>query len=363
VKRFLILCSLLLAPTAWPDGLVRENFEGVRPTGMGNAFLALSDDNNVMWYNPAALTKTTGLHGNIFDFTLGADSLETVGNVKNAIFNGNYSGLISPDSTFVRFDVKPSFFSKYFGFSLYTHTNGYWDIQSLQLPSVDVYAYSDVGAITAMAFPVSEYFSFGFSLRGLIRSGADIHLDTLTLLQNLGGISQAAFMEAIYDELKKMSGYGYGFGLNLGSLATIPLGKTGPRLQLAATIEDVGQTTFKQLGSSLTPPAIPMSFHSGMALIYDVNKRAQVNFTADVRHMFEPLPFVKTAHLGLEYRHKYFALRTGLSEGYLTYGFSWTTLPHTQIHFSSYAAEVGNGWQQRSQRFFLVQAVIGFNPF
>jgi len=79
--------------------------------------------------------------------------------------------------------------------------------------------------------------------------------------------------------------------------------------------------------------------------------------------MFEPIHFAKSAHLGLEYRHKYFGLRGGYDQGYFTYGASWELLPHTRVHFASYAKELGENFHERSQRWYVVQLVIGFRPY
>ena len=61
---------ILLIPSLAFSSLIRNPYEGVRPTGMGNAYIAISDDFNALWYNPAGLTKIKGFHFNLFIFYL-----------------------------------------------------------------------------------------------------------------------------------------------------------------------------------------------------------------------------------------------------------------------------------------------------
>lgn len=352
----------LMSRVALCDGLSRETYEGVRATGMGNAFTSIVDDGNMLWYNPAALTSVSGVRGNLFDLTLGADQWGTLTNLYNGLSTGDFNSLISGDKTYLRFSAKPAFYTKYFGLSLFSITNGYWNIQRLLFPTVDVYAYSDLGVIAGIGLPVGDYISLGFSVRAFMRTGMDFHMDTASMLASLG-ISQIDFMRAIYDELAKASGTGYAVGLNVGSLLKIPIpGKHATRVQAAITVENFGQTTFLPLRTLKTPTNIPMSVNLGSALIYDLDKSSKFQLAADYRNALGRLPFFKKAHLGIEYQHRYFGLRAGFSEGYPSYGMSLTVLPHTQFHFSSYSYELGNNYHEQSQRFYLLQAVIGFNP-
>src|SRR3954463_9660759 len=98
----LTLSSIRLSAT----GLVREPYQGVRPTGMGNAFLALSDDNNALWYNPAGLARVKNYHVSIIDMTVGVDNLDALGRLGSALFAGNYNGLIRTDRQWFRMGLR-----------------------------------------------------------------------------------------------------------------------------------------------------------------------------------------------------------------------------------------------------------------
>ena len=83
--RLIFTLILLFVTTVANARLIREDFQGVRAMGMGNAFIALADDANLLWSNPAGLAKVRGVKVNLLDFTLGADSLVTLNQVSRAL--------------------------------------------------------------------------------------------------------------------------------------------------------------------------------------------------------------------------------------------------------------------------------------
>ena len=370
-KLFLHLFLLSLFATSLAhagSGLVREQFESARATGMGGAFTAIADDGNCLFYNPAALARVKGVHWTLIDMGLVVDGMDTLTRLKNFVFANDAANLLRQDLEYFGFNFRTQFTTKYFSFGVYSNTRSFFDLQTfsflgIAIPDVDVYAYNDVGAIAGIALPIGPYFSLGVSTRLFIRTGIDAHISALDLLANLG-LSQTDFTSAAYTELSKLMGNGWGLGVNLGSLIRIPLGgKDTPELSIAATVEDVGNTSFTALATPNGPPKIPMTFHGGVALIYPLGKVTKLNVSVEARHIFENLPLVKQSHLGVELRHKAFSVRAGLYQGYFTYGASFELLPHTKIHASSYAVELGNSWHERSQRWYMLQASIGFNPF
>lgn len=341
--------------------LVRNNFEGVRPTGMGNAFLALADDANAIWYNPAGLARIKKAHVNLFDFILGADSLDTASRIGDAVFNGNYKDLYRTDTQFVRFSALPSLIVPYFGLSIYDNIFGFADLGNLTQGTVDIYAFNDLAVIGGIGIPLGDYLSIGFSVRAIQRSGIDATLSVSDLMTKLG-TNPNNFLANVYNELKKLAGTGWGVGANVGAILRVPLATQSPKFQLAATVEDVGRTTFKKMGGPSPPPPIEPSFHAGAALLYTLGKRTSLNFVLDSRHLLEDLPINKMMHAGVELKAGPFGFRLGAHQGYPTAGLSIETPPHTRIYFSTYAVELGDDWWERDQRWYLLQLNIGFNP-
>ncbi len=237
--------SALLSQSATAAGLLRENFESTRAAGMGNAYVALADDSNALWQNPAGLAFIQGTHVNLIDTTLSVDSLDTLIRLKNLIFSADAENFLRLDTQYQAFNFKPVFTTKYLGFSLYNNTFGffdtkYLDILGFSIPSVDVYAFNDTALIAGFGVPVTNYFSFGASARLMMRTAIDANLSAQDLVAQLGLASIEDFESAIYTNLKSLAGNGYGIGLNIGTMLKLPLsgGKDAPMLQLAGVVED-----------------------------------------------------------------------------------------------------------------------------
>lgn len=360
MRRTLFILLFLSAQMATAK-LVRVPFEGVRPTGMGNAFLAIADDANALWYNPAGLAQVRGFHFNLFDFILGVDNSNTLSRLNNALFDGKYKGLLRQDTQFIRLSTLPTLITPYFGLGFFDNLQMFTDIGNLQRLEIDAYGFNDLGVIAGFGFPVGDLFRFGFSTRLIQRSGVDATLTIQDLLAQVG-VGSTDFLGAVYDNLRKLAGTGWGVGLTVGSLLRVPLATKSPHLQFAATVEDFGYTSFRKLGSGGTPPRIEPSYNFGVGLNYTLTKVSDFNVAMDARHVFSSVPVHQMFHFGLEYRHRFFALRTGAYQGYPTLGVSFEALPHTRIHFSSYSVELGQKLWERQHRWYLLQVIIGFSP-
>ncbi len=365
MKRIgLTFLLLFFAPCAFGE-LLRTPYPGVRPTGMGNAFLAISDDNNALWYNPAGLARVKDYHVSIIDLSMAVDSFATLGRLGDALFGGNYNGLIEADKQFVRVGTRPTLGMPYFSMALFNQANAFLemsDIDNLNA-NVDIYAFNDIGLALGFGVPLGPYVSVGATGRVFHRTGVDATLTALDLITQLGLPSTNDFMAAAFDHVVELAGAGLGIGIDLGVMASVPLPAGYPRWTLAAVANDVGTTSFRPIGLESGPPSVPMTVHFGTALEYELGmRRGHLNLAFDFRNAFDSASLIKKTNLGIEYKHRYFALRGGLSQGYPSGGISFQFPPHTRIHFSTYGAELGAGLWQRAQRFYMLQFAIGFNP-
>jgi len=365
----LTLLTFLIFSTIAQGKSLRVPYQGVRPLGMGNAFVALADDSNLLWYNPAGLARVKGFHFNLIDLQLGADSRDTLDRMNNFIFKDDSRNLLRSDTQSMRVGSRPTFMMPYFGWAFYENFNSFTDLQnidSITAPldaSVDINLFNDAGFILGLGIPASKYFSIGVSGRIFQRNAVDTHLTAQDLLSELS-VTQTDFREAIFNHVEDLIGVGYAVGINGGVLAEIPLPKDYPTVTLAATAEDIGQTTFRKMGDLPLPKAIRPSYHFGAALQYKLNTLSNLNFALDHRNFGESLPWFKKWHFGTEYRHKYFALRAGVNDAYLTFGASIEFPPHTRLHIATYQTELDDySFLTRGQRWYVMQLTIGFNPF
>lgn len=362
--------ALTLIFALWTLGasaeIVRESYQSTRALGMGNAFLAISDDATALWYNPAGLARIKGAHFNLIDTSLKIDGRDTLTRVGNAVFHGDFNNLIRQDLQAMAFSMRPTFVTKYFGISFFENVSSFSDFRDLNSLSAtaDIYTFNDVGLILGVGVPFSDYFSLGVSVRAFQRSSLDTVLTTETLISQIG-IDADNFQNAIYNYLKTQFGTGWGVGMNLGAMAKIPIfGKGGPDWTVAFLGENLGGVHFRKLGSqNKIPNDLKMTYHVGTAFRYPLTKMTELNLTFDYRHLFETdVPGPKKVHIGMEYRGLGFDLRAGLHQLYPSFGFGLKFPAHTRVNLATYGVELGDNALERMKRLWEVQLVLAFNP-
>ncbi|NBV49987.1 hypothetical protein EBR78_02060 [bacterium] len=358
----LILFSFFVCQVICHAGLLRPGYQFSRPTGMGNAFLALADDANALFYNPAALARVKGVRVHLVDAQLAVDNTETLTRLKQALFDNNTDGLIESDRQSLGLSIKPTLITPYFGLAIFDQAFGSFDLQNLQGDRVDVFGFNDLGIAVGFGIPFSDYFSFGFGIRAVQRSSIDIDKPTSQLISELG-LDALTINSNPWNALKNYLGVGYAFPIQLGVLFRLPqVTKQSPIIRLAATVEDLGNTRFTRVSGASAPSTILASYNFGASLQYGLGKDTVLNITSDLRNQFRSLPLFKTFHLGTELRHKIAAIRGGIHQGYPTFGASLEFPPQTRIHFSTFSMELGDNLWQKEQRWYQIQLVIGFNP-
>ena len=332
---------------------LRNQFEGVRPLGMGNAFLAIADDKNALWYNPAGLAFIKDSRLDFNDFILGGDSIDTVERIQRAALRGEVNSLWRKDTQMGRVGFFPAYYGPHFGVSAYYSAFGFSEVDNFDGEEVDIYAVSDLGVLASAGMPFHKNFSGGISLRGMARKGIDKTQNGLALARALG-ITQAQLANSLYSNLWPSAKLGYGFGVNAGLLWRLPR----PRLSFAATAEDIGHTNFKGIDGGTPPPPIRGTYHFGMAMTFPLKRGNSLQVALDFHHLLERVIFVKQTHLGVEWTSGMFSLRAGLNQGYLTTGFSFNT-DFVRVAFSTHATELGNSLWERSHRWYQAQLVFG----
>lgn len=375
--RLTLFILLSLSTTGWAR-MTRNPPIGIRPSGMGNAFSALADDSNAVFYNPAALARVKGSHFTLIDFDLGVESLDSLNRIGNAVFKGDTNNLIRTERPmYIRMGLKPTFFlTQYFAISIYDRVQAFFDLDALKAAqsfdplnpdltilqrAVDFFFFNDLGIMTAFAIPASQYFSLGVSFRLLLRTAVDSYITVQQMLES-AGMDASGLMNNLTSSVLKSSGVGWGLGATIGALIKVPLPVKSPELFLSTAIEDVGNTTFRSYGNYPRPAPVKAVYVAGAALKYSLSNLNQLNVLLDLKSDFVPVHFIRTVCFGTELKLGGLALRTGLYDGYFTYGTSLRLAPHTDLHFSSYALELGADLWEKSQRFFLLQLAIGFNP-
>lgn len=363
MRNWLAIAILSCLSSNGEARLLRGPVEGVRPAGMGNAFLAVADDENSLWYNPAGLADTSEVHFHLFDFNLGFDSLDTLTRLKNAVFEGDYSNLFRTDTQYLRLSVAPSLFVPYFAVSAYFHSDTFLDMQNFSGADLDIASFHDAGAIAGVGLPVGKYLSIGAAARVFQRIAVDETIAPLDLLAQLG-IPQSTFEEAVYDYLMDRAGEGWALGVTLGALAKIPVGSKTTELRFAFVAQDFGGTRFTALAGKSAPKELPGQYHFGSSLRYTLARDAYLRIAVDWRDaLSSSSAILKRLSLGIELKSGTFSLRAGIREGRWSLGASLDVLPHTRLDFVTFGRELGESLFEREYRLYLMRLAIGFNPF
>lgn len=361
----ILALAALLSSTARAD-LINEPYAGVRPLALGNAFIAMADDDNTPWYNPAGLVNIRGAHLTLLDFTLGTNSWGTLHNAYDAGYHQNFNSLLSTSNPqYLRANFKMTYIQKYFSFTVYDGVQTFSQFQNLTTvgpsSSVMINSANDLGAMAALAVPFGDYISFGVSMRFIQRSSINADLSPQILINAMEAEQSVNPLTTAENLVEQGIGLGWGISAIAGLMGTVPFSSTG-KLVLAATAENIGETTFRSIGGSNVPPAIRPSYNTGLNLNYKLGRFSEASFLADWRDMTSSQPLWSQLHAGGEYKLGPLAFRMGLYQGHVSGGIGINAPPHTRINFTTYEVEMGNFIDAAPQRWYLLELAIGFNP-
>src|SRR5690606_3262294 len=145
------------------------NYWGIRQTGMGNAGVAMADDGNLFWYNPAGLARIKGFHNQLLNFQLSVDSMDTLSRIGDAVNIWDFNDLANHDGPFMQASLRSSTIGPFFGFGFYDNVVGYYDLQDIYSSNaqVDIYSFNDLGAVVGFGLPLGKWVSIGFSAKAL----------------------------------------------------------------------------------------------------------------------------------------------------------------------------------------------------
>jgi hypothetical protein len=138
-------------------------YKGFRPMGMGGAFVAVSNDANALFYNPAGLADNEKIRASIFGleiemgknaYGLYKDALDVdFGNVaESAQFLRDYMG----ERSHLGLAIVPSFAMSRFALAVFGTARSDLEVRDRQYPKIDVDVVSDFGFGAGYAHPIME---------------------------------------------------------------------------------------------------------------------------------------------------------------------------------------------------------------
>jgi hypothetical protein len=374
--------------------------KGIRPMGMGGAFIAVADDQNAFFYNPAGITqRRDGFLLEIpipnFNASINGEGIELIefvtdnmddlsdfdklsGDKKTNLLNkidkqigkkarislsmfniGFISGPYKIDTNYLSWGI--GFYDDIdieFGFNNRLIPSVYYKAQVTGIVPIP-FAYRFT-SLSALKMPGE--LSVGLNIKYIYR--AEAHEDDMAVVE--------------FNDYKVPFYMGGALGFDIGTIYHYT-----PEWNFGMQISDLFGTSIKyklqkinDSGSGVPRPdsytsEIPMEFNLGAAytpdkIYYWKDKYFETNkrwtFVADTRDMFGDTsifesPFIKI-HIGAEYRFSPFALRVGLNSGYPTFGLGIVETNVFQLSYAFYGEEMGRYAGQEPNWIHEIQMVV-----
>jgi hypothetical protein len=312
------LLIVLFCQSAFADALP-EFYRGVRAMGMGNAFTAVSDDDDAVFYNPAGIAFNQRIKFNLMN-----PKIVTSGDVVTSISETrNMAGQQITAADISRFlgknivlegSVFPSFFLPNFVIGYLYQARVGFNIRNAVLPQTKATALIDNGLVTGAGYEFR-----GFSRNHFLRVGASVKY-----LMRYGFDQQIPFSRMVTadrDYFKDlMAGPSPGIGGSLGLQYEMTLGRNNS-LTLATSWTDIGDTQFGGKEGK-KPPSIKSNLSAGFALMQEFGRAGKrsgsynAKFTGEIRHLTYPQkidPRLKM-HIGSELQMGDLSIQAGLNQ-------------------------------------------------
>jgi hypothetical protein len=302
---FFIFLIIISVDKSFAAEIIDQNFS-VKDLGRGGVHLPRESDPNSMYYNPAMLAYTSGIHWSIFGFQAGINDPSNLTLIQN-----------SPPSQ--------STLSQYYGKNIWAGAQAgttmilpnfgvgglgsfYLDFMASNpsLPQVDVTEFVDYGIYLGTAFSISKDWAFGVNFKKVTRTGGTATIGS----SQIASLNMSAIQNAVSN-----SGSGYG-----GDFGIIYKPQSAVNLAISLNWQDVGYTSFNAATGATAPP--PMQ--DNMVLGVTTQQHAMgFGWAAgfEYRHIRnDPIDITKKLHAGVELNMGILDVRSGFYQGWLSYG-------------------------------------------
>ena len=306
----LTTCFAYSIPTPWTQF-------GVRPLGMGNAFVAVVDDFNALFYNPAGLTRLTGWTGELLNPGIDVSS-NTVSLIKEMQTlqkqnQTNISGILglfedeAGKTNHAAFFMTPYFVTPHWGMGL-----------GLTL-GADLVAHSDVTAD--------------------FRAGTDILLPVAVA----GSFVDKKLSLGVSTKLVSFDGVDNTFSVETISAFTSKIPTMRPTIGMS--ILDVGGTVYHPLKIKTILPQVPKNrpptVNFGVSLIPIQMHYGYLLLAADIDQVNQPIHYSQKLNMGMEIGiGTILKFQTGLMAGYATGGIQLDA-GLLKVRFATYVIDHG----------------------
>jgi hypothetical protein len=355
--KYIVLILICLITKTGISAEMDSLIKGVRPLGMGNAFTAVADDKNALFYNPAGIAKLLKFEfslidpiievsKNTIDLIQDAMDIDTENTTEVTNLMRDYMGT----HHHFRVSVTPTmgFRVDNLGFMITGFAQGVMDFEfhNAVYPRMDFYYRQDLGVMagSGMEFSFIHGLKLGLTVRALRRSLIDESYSAIE-------ISDEDFTDNVQDDKVTDEEYYMDFGM----IYTLPF-KRFFHTDIGVVYQNVDAPHHDEnLG-------IKKQLNIGIA-IERYFKKSSILLAADFRDVSnkasEDDDIFKRLHFGIEWSLPMFAIRAGVNQGYLTYG-ATMDFGILIIEAASYGEEIGSYSGQKLDRRYVIQFQFGW---
>ena len=342
-------------PEVFARNQLREFYRGVRAQAMGNAFTAIADDADAVFYNPAGIAYNSGIQLRLVNpkLEISDDNRKVFNDMTDLAKNGFDADALKAlfgRNLYFNGTLYPSLLLPHLTLGYYTSVNGHLVLNNLSLPQLDVDYYYDQGFVGGIGFESkgfgrNQFFRYGLTLKVITRRGVSGNIPISTLALNDG-----SYLKAL------VSDSATGYGLDLGFQYDIPV-TSDLTFTWGTAWHDIGDTRFGSRLSSRIPQSMESNVAMGGAFVYNFTTRNNYDFKVSFegRHLEhtgeDPR---KKVHFGTELALGQLAIQAGLSQLNWTAGATidfWLL----QLAVASYAVENMPFWGMSTERRYTAQ--------
>lgn len=351
-----ITTALILTFTSWSAQAeeLSETWFSVRALGMGNAYTAVVDDADSLFYNPAGLAKISGFNWTVFDIHAGFNGPETIANLGGLTGgDGDLADKLAPlygKPVWVGGGAKSALSIPGFAMAAFTSTNAGVLLRNPAYPTMNLNYFFDYGFAAGVGFEVvPSILKIGIVGRRVNRTGTTLPVGPAVLATN-----ETSSLEA---ELRRR---GTGYGADLGMTLTLP----GPvKPSLSFVWKNAGSMQFKHEEGIGAPPSIEPEMIIGGALEISA-PLITITPSFDYKYMDRPtIQSGRKIHLGVEISLPLIDIRAGFHQGYYTAGVG-LDFGILRLDAATYGVELGEYPGQEEDRRYVAQLTfeLGFDP-
>lgn len=329
-------------------------YKGIRPLGMGNAFITVADDENTLFYNPAGLNDVKGFGGieilnPLIEFSqVGLDAYSDFKDIDSNDVT-QVTDLLE-DYIGERFSLRTSLFPNIIfhnlGIGVLGQLSFSGEVRNRVNPQVIVDGKGDLGGVVGIAYGFwDKKVQAGIALKFLQRQ----RFQKTYFATDIAGEN---FDPAQDFSDEKKTGTGFGGDLGVKVNPDWPL-----RPSIGLVVQNVGDLNLDEAGE------IPQQFNAGISFHPDLwifRNTVALDLTDITKNVEGEDDFYKRVHMGAEIKLPYvLSLRVGANQGYPSFG-ATADLWIVKASYAYYKEELGVVAGQKDDARHVAQITVGF---